>query len=112
MRFRVKNSNIFKLPGNQHMLHLGTITKGFSEYIVMLCVGGTKSGNMYIEEAVLASIDFSKDVYANCKFIKDDELALALARFAEEKGLTDMVKIANLLFSTGRGSWLTGVNVS
>jgi len=67
---------------------------------------------MYIEEAVLTSIDFSKDVFASCKFIKDDDLALELARFAEEKKLTDMVTIANTLFATGRGSWLTGVSDS
>ena len=112
MRFRLKNSNIFRMPGNSHMLHLGTIGEGMSEYIVMLCVGGSKSGNMYIEEAVLTSVDFSKDVFAHSKFIDDDELAHELAGFAEENKLTDMVRISNELFSTGRGSWLMGVNVS
>lgn len=109
MRFQVKNSEIFPMPGgNSHMLHLGTISMGMREFCVMYCVRGPKFGNLYIEEVVLTSVDFDKDVYAHSKFIKDDALAYDLAKFAEEKGMTDMVAIANRLFSTGRGSWLMG----
>lgn len=106
MKFRVLSYNIFRLPGNSHVLHLGTIGYGLREFIVMFHVRGPRANHMFIEEAVLTSIDFSNDVYAGCKFIKDDELAEDLARFAAEKGLTDMVKISNELFDTGRGSWL------
>jgi hypothetical protein len=112
MRFLVKNYDIFKLPGNRHMLHLGTIGYGLREFVVMYCTGGEKAGNMYIEEAVLHSVDFSKDVYAGFKFIKDDNLARELAAYASEKNMTNMVDIGNRLFSTGRGSWLMEANGS
>lgn len=74
------------------MLHLGTIEDGFHEYIVMVCLKGPKSGQCYIEEVVLNTVDYSKDVFANCKFIEDDNLAFDLAKFAEMKGLTDIKK--------------------
>ena len=90
VKFRVKNSNIFLLPGNGHMLHLGTIEYGLREFIVMTCIGGPHQGKTYIEEIVLNTVDFSKDVFANCKFIEDDNLAFDLAKFAEDKGLTDI----------------------
>lgn len=113
MKLRVKNSEIFPMPGgNSHMLHLGTISKGMREFCVMYCVSGPKAGKLYIEEVVVTSVDYSKDVYAHSKFINDDDLARELAFFAEQKGLTDMVKIANRLFSTGRGSWLMGMSGS
>ena len=112
MRFRVKNSDIFKLPSNSHMLHLGTIGSGLREFVVMYCTHGPKSGHMYIEEAVLTSVDFSKDIFAHFKFIKDGDLARELALFASTNKLTDMKHIADRLFSTGRGSWLMGENVS
>lgn len=112
MRFRVKNSNIFLLPCNDHMLHLGTIESGLREFVVMYCRGGPKSGNMYIEEAVLTNIDFSKDVFACFKFIADDDEAYEIANFAAENNMTNMVEIANKLFSTGRGSWLMPENAS
>ena len=108
MRFSVKNSNIFRVPNNLHMLHLATIGYGFREFIVMACVSGPQQGKCYIEEVVLESKDFSKDVYANCKFIDDDNLAYDLAKFAEEKGITDMKKRTAELVDTGRLAWLIG----
>ena len=108
MRFRVKESNLFKVPGNPHMLHLGTISYGLREFIAMACLEGPKSGNCYIEEVVLESRDLSKDVWANCKFIYDDNLAFDLAKFCEEKGLTDMKKRFEELKATGRFEWVLG----
>lgn len=107
MRFLVKNSNLFKVPGNAHMLHLATIGYGLREFIVMACIKGPHSGKCYIEEVVLESRDFSKDVWANCKFIADDNLAYDLAKFADEQGLTDLKKRYNELGDTGRMSWIT-----
>ena len=94
------------------MLHLGTIGSGLREFVVMYCRSGPKSGNMYIEEAVLTNIDFSKDVFASFKFIADDDEAREIANYAAENNMTNMVEIANRLFSTGRGSWLMPKNDS
>ena len=44
-------------------------------------------GKVYIEEVVLNSVDFSKDIFASCKFISDENLAHDLAAFVQEKGL-------------------------
>lgn len=90
------------------MLHLATIGYGLREFIAMVCVKGPKANNCYIEEVVLESKDFDKDVWANCKFIQDDNLAFDLAKFAEEKGLVDMKRRTNELAATGRLHWLLG----
>lgn len=108
MRFQLKNSNLFLVPGNKHMLHLGTIGYGLREFIVMACIRGPQSGQVYIEEVVLNTVDFSQDVFANCKFIEDDNLAFDLAKYAEEQGITDVPKRLNELGETGRLSWITG----
>lgn len=112
MKFKVKNSNIFPMPGNEgnpnQLLHLGTIGYGMREFIVMACVSGPKRGNVYIEEAVLNTVDFSEDVFANLKFVEDDNLAFDLAKFAEEKGLTDMKELGNRLADQGKLPWLYG----
>lgn len=106
MRFKLKNSNIFPLPGNPHMLHLATIGYSLREFIVMLGIMGPASGKIYIEEIVLESKDFSKDVFANCKFIEDDNLANDLSEFVEEKGIRDMKKIADTIIDMGNAGWL------
>ena len=106
--FNLKNSDIFTLPGNPHILHLGTIQYGLREFIVMHCRAGMYKGNTYIEEVVLNTIDYSKDVFANCKFIDDDNLAHDLARFAEESGLLDIKN----RFYEGNKLWLPGDNGS
>jgi len=84
------------------MLHLGTIGYGLREFIVMTCIYGPHYGKTYIEEVVLTSVNFSEDVYANCKFIEDDNLAEDLAKFAEEKQLTSIGNRANELIDTGK----------
>jgi len=94
------------MPGNAHALHLATIEYGFREFIVILITKGPKQGNCYIEEAVLNTVDWTSDVFANLKFITDDNLAEDLARYAEEQGVTDMKKIHELLVSTKRQSWI------
>ena len=108
MRFQLSDSNIYPLPGNSHMLHLGTIKSGLREYLVMACIKGAKRGNVYIEEVVLTSVDWSKDIFANCKFIDDDHLVEDLARFAEEKGITNMPKVLERIQAMGKTDWLIG----
>lgn len=76
------------------MLHIATISYGLREFVVML---DHTTQSMYIEEIVLESVDFSNDVWANMKFIDDDELAFDLAKFAEDLQLTDMKRIQNYL---------------
>lgn len=106
MRFSLKNSNIFPLPGNPHMLHLGTIGYGLREFIAMLCIAGPKAGNLYIEEVVLNTVDFTSDVFANCKFIDDDNLAADLAEYVDEQGLRDVKKITDVIIDMGQTQWL------
>lgn len=74
----------------------------------MLSVTGEKSGQMFIEEVVLTSVDFADDTYAHCKFIDDEALAQDLAHFAYLTKLTDMKDIANTLFDRGKSDWLMG----
>lgn len=101
-RFKLKNSNLFQLPGNAHMLHIATIGYGLREFIFMLDVLTQK---MYIEEVVLETKDFANDVWANMKFIEDDNLAHDLAKFAEDKKITDMKRIQNYLYEMKVNSW-------
>jgi len=104
----IKNSNIYPLPGNPHMLHLATIEKGLQEFVVMACIRGPKRGNVYIEELVFNTVDWSKDIFANCKFVDDDALAHDLARFVDEKHITDMKKVFDHINHIGKSEWLLG----
>lgn len=88
--FTVKDTNLFYLPGNKHMIHIASLGRGLHEYIVML---DTRTEKMYIEEVVLESKNFSDDVWANLKFIDDDNLAFDLAKFCELKKIIDMERI-------------------
>lgn len=99
MRFTLKDTNIFSLPGNPHMLHIATISYGLREFVGML---DRRTQKFYIEEVVLQSQDFSKDVWANFKFIEDDALAFDLAKFCEEKKVLDMKKLQERLIDEGR----------
>ena len=101
-RFKVKDSNLFLIPQNPHMLHVATISYGLREFIVML---DHTTQQMYIEEVVLETTDFSKDVWANMKFIDDDELAFDLAKFAEDQKLIDMKQIMNYLHELKDRTW-------
>lgn len=106
MRFTVKNSNLFQVPGNPHMLHLGTIGYGLREFIVMTCIDqmSLNFGKTYIEEAVLNSVDYAKDVFAYCKFIEENALAEDLTRFAEQHKLTNIGDRVNQLIDTGKSN--------
>jgi hypothetical protein len=101
-QMKVKDSNLFLLPGNPHILHIATISYGLREFIVML---DHTTQNMYIEEIVLESTDFSNDVWANMKFIDDDELAFDLAKFADDLKLIDMKRIQNYLVELKDRIW-------
>lgn len=87
MRFLLKNTDIFTLPGNPHMFHIATIGYGLREFVAMV---DKRTQKFYIEEVVLTTTDFSKDVWANFKFIADDALAFDLAKFCEERKVLDM----------------------
>jgi len=102
MRFILKNTNLFLLPGNQHMLHVATIGYGLREFILMV---DRSTAKMYIEEVVLETKDFDKDVWANLKFIQDDALANDLSEFCDKEGLRDIKKIAEKLIDMGRSEW-------
>lgn len=106
MSFKVKDSNLFLMPGNPHMMHLATVVDGLREYVVMTCINGPHKGKTYIEEVVLNTVDWTNDVFANLKFIADDNLAFDLAKFVEEKGLSDIGKRTNELGDRGLLSWV------
>tara|TARA_Y100000310_G_scaffold338540_1_gene428447 strand:+ start:10094 stop:10411 length:318 start_codon:yes stop_codon:yes gene_type:complete len=105
MRFNIKNKNIFPMPGNKHLMHLATIEYGLREFVVMLGTIGDTKGKAYIEEVVLNTVDFKNDVFANLKFIEDDNLANDLAQWAMEKGLLDMRERGHEAFEQGIKLW-------
>ena len=90
MRFLIKDKNIFPMPGNNHLMHMATISYGLREFVVMVGVKGDIRGKAYIEEAVLTNVDYNDDVYACLKFIEDDNLAHDLANWVQDQGLLDM----------------------
>lgn len=96
--FKLTNTNYFYLPGNKHMLHICTISCGFQEYICMLHV---QTSQVYIEEVVLESKDLQKDVWANFKFIDDDNLAADLAAFCYDKQVLDIKRIHSVISDGG-----------
>ncbi len=98
MRFQIKDTNYFFLPGNKHMLHLASISYSLREFILMLDITTQKT---YIEEVVLESKDFSQDVWANLKFIQDDQLAEDLAAFCQDRKLIDVKRIQERLIDQG-----------
>jgi hypothetical protein len=69
------------------------------------CVFGPQKGNLYIEELVHNTVDFTKDVYANFKFIEDDNFANDLANYAEEQGLLDIGMRMKEAIDTGVLKW-------
>jgi hypothetical protein len=99
MGFQLKDTNIFLLPGNSHMIHIATIAYGLREFVAML---DKNTQRFYIEEVVLHSVDFTQDVWANFKFIDDDSLAFDLAKFCEEKKVLDMKKIQEVMIDQRR----------
>ena len=105
MRFYIKNTNIFPMPGNSHLINMATIGYGLREFVAMIGVAGNAKGYAYIEEAVLTSIDYSEDVYANLKFIDDDNLAKDLADWVQEKGLLDLKERGFESFEQGIKLW-------
>lgn len=108
MRFILKNSSIFPMPnGGRQLLHLGTIGYGLREFVVMLSPSKAK---IYIEEVVLNTVDWTEDVFANCKHIKDDNLFTDLSNFVTEQKLTDLKRIAETVMGQGKIEWLTGLS--
>lgn len=105
MRFLVKNSNLFSLKNNPHILHLATIGYGLREFCALACIAGLSKGKVYIEELVVNTVDFTQDIYANFKFISDDNLANDLTNFCTEKGLLDVAKRMTEGLETGVVKW-------
>lgn len=102
-KMKVKDSNLFLMPENPHMLHLASIEYGLREFVCMVDRNTTKT---YIEEVSLQSADNKGDVWCNLQFIEDDNLAYDLAMFCQEKGVTDMLAVANKLLAQGKGEWI------
>lgn len=94
---KITNSSIFPLPYNTDFIHLGTILDNGKEYFVFVSVRGSCKGKCYIEEF--------HSISNSLTFIEDDNLAIDLARFAEEKGITDIPKRITELGETKR-LWL------
>ena len=105
MRFSIKNTNIFPMPGNRHLMHMATIGYGLREFIVMVGIQGEIKGKAYIEEAVLTTVNYSEDVFANLKFIDDDNLANDLTNWVLERGLLDMKGRGHEAFEQGIELW-------
>ena len=53
----------------------------------------------------MTTVDYSEDVYANLKFIDDDNLANDLAEWVQEKGLLDMKERGFESFEQGIKLW-------
>lgn len=115
MKFYLKNTNIFPLPNSKNLLHVATIGYGLREFIVMLDptrdIMNQDRGPLYIEEIVLNTVDWTSDVFANCKHIKDDNLFKDLAAFVHENKLDRADRVANILIDMGKIHWLTGHKV-
>lgn len=93
------------MPGNRHLMHMATIGYGLREFIVMVGVRSDIKGKAYIEEAVLTTVNYSEDVFANLKFIEDDNLANDIADWVMEKRLLDMKERGHEAFEQGLKLW-------
>lgn len=77
---KLVDSNRYFLQGtNNRFLHLATVHQNTKEY---MCFQDGLTGCTYIEEITGGSL----------QFIDDDSLAMALAKFLEECGVTDVAK--------------------
>jgi len=93
------------MPGNGHLIHVATIGYGLREFVVMVGAQGSLKGKAYIEEAVLTTVNYSEDIFANLKFINDDNLANDLAEWVLEKGLLNMKERGHEAFEQGIKLW-------
>jgi hypothetical protein len=82
--FKLADSNIFKMKGSDVFYHVATIHNGLREYICMI---EALTQQCYIEEITGGHLSF----------IEDDNLALALAQFCEEKGVKDMGRFLHFI---------------
>jgi len=103
VNLKLKDSNIFLIPNNLHVLHLATIGYGLREFVCML---DRRTNKVYIEEVVLQGNDNEGNVWCNFKFIQEDELAFDLAKFCEMKGVLDMKKIMEKLIDMDKKTWI------
>lgn len=108
LMIKIKNKNIFPIPGNPHMLHLATLSKGLREFYVMVCISGAHKGKCYIEEYVPTTVSFSDDIFGNFKFIQNDEEAKELADFCERYKLNDIGERSGEMVETGLGKIVFG----
>lgn len=84
MAFTIVNTNLFVLPGtDSRFIHLASVHDGLREY---MCFLDGVTQKCYIEEITGGSL----------KFIEDDNLAFDLAKFCDDKKITDMKKIMEL----------------
>ena len=101
-RFSLKDTNLFLCPGNEHMIHLASIAYGFREFLCML---DRRTSKVYVEEVVLEGSDNKGNIFANLKFIEDDNLAFDLAKFLDENKVIDMKRVNNYLLDQKK-NWL------
>lgn len=119
MRLSLKDTNIFPMPKNPQMLHLASVGYGLREFVAMLCVYDAnatcieddKAGNLYIEELVTTSVDFTKDVYGHFKFIEEDHLVEDIVDFLNERDILAQEKIVQILQERRRFGWLTADHI-
>jgi hypothetical protein len=106
MRFILKNTDLFEMPGDDKFLHLASIGYGLREFIAFVCIRGDYKGQCYIEEVVLQSNSKKDDVTAHLKFIDDDNLAEDLMRYLEDKKLLDIPSRLNEIIDRGKSKWI------
>lgn len=107
MRFSVKNTDIFPMPGASDYIHMASVSYGLREFVAFVCVRGQRQGSCYIEEVVLVSNSTTEDVVANLKFIDDDNLAFDLSKFLEDRKLLDIKERMGELLDRGKMHWIT-----
>ena len=87
--FKLTDTSIFRMKGTDTFYHLATIQHGVREYICMI---EKVTQRCYIEEVTGGTLSF----------IEDDSLAIALSKFCEEQGVTDMRYVNGQIMNSSR----------
>lgn len=107
MKFQIKNSDIFPMPGDSRFLHLATVSYSLREFVSFVCIKGPHKGQVWIEEVVLESNSRDKSVVANLRLIDDDNLIEDIYRFLEDKKLMDIAQRMNQVIDQGNYKWIS-----
>lgn len=115
MNIRIKNSNIFIIPTDKpehRFLHLATLATGIieREFWILLCYKCPGYHPVYAPDCSFSECKHDqhcyieeRNIFGGFDFIKEDDLALELARFAESNNLTDITTRANEIVEIGLG---------